>query len=187
MIGFAAMLCAVFIWEIIQPLLGIDYFRLYVVLASALGLLTGRLWNATVNWAVGRKATLWGMLLVSAGVVFAAENMLINGHTPYEAMTIHFREGTGIVMSFLWYGVLLGKAVCLSSITAALSGKKWAVWLCALLLCVTMPRDIWMRGAANPLVYLLPYALCAVGCALFCHVFLFDGAREGIVKKERSA
>ncbi len=172
---FAMVMGAMLLWEIFQPVLEIDYFRLYNLLAAALGLLAGLMWNAALNWASGGRAALWAMLVVGAGVALAAENMRVHGYTPYEAVTLPYREYGYVVQVILWYGVLAGKAVCLSSIAAGLGEKKWRVWLCAALLCLTAPRDLWLRGMIAPLRF-LPYGLCAAGFALFDTAFLFSGS-----------
>ncbi len=179
---FAMMLGVLLVWEIAQPFLSVDYFRLYDLVAVGLGLLTGKLWNAILNISTEYKWVLYVLLLVGVVVALAAENMTYYSYSAYEAMTHRYIERQKIVQAILWYGVLAGKAVCLSSVASAISDKRWTIWLCALLLCMTMPRDVWLPAMSAPW-HLLSYMLCAAVFAILGNVLLFGRAGQSQVKR----
>ena len=61
-------------WEVVQPLLRVDYFRLYAVAAVALGLLTGGLCAEVLHWIEGRRAAQGALLLIGTVAAYALEN-----------------------------------------------------------------------------------------------------------------
>ena len=101
--------------------------------------------------------------------------MFASGETVYARLLMHRNSfGLPVLAHLAIAGVLAGKAICLSSLLYALGERKWTVWLCAALLCATMPRMLWQAVGESPLL-VVGYVACAVGAAFYCQMFLFGG------------
>ena len=69
------VLCgAVLLMEIAKPIVQKGYFEVLAILATALGLLSGRLWNAMLDRSAGRKKVLGAFFAVGTAVALLAEN-----------------------------------------------------------------------------------------------------------------
>ena len=155
----AGLTGAALVWEIVQPLLRVDYFRLYAVAAVALGLLTGGLCAEVLCWIEGRRAAQGALLLIGTVAAYALENAEVAGYSLYEAATMRFSGGM-ISVALLMLMMLAGKAVCFSALIQPLTKRPFVPWLCLPLLLLTMPKALVQDIAALP-GWTIGYVLCA--------------------------
>ena len=156
----AGLTGATLVWEAVQPLLRVDYFRLYAVAAVALGLLAGGLCAEVLRWVEGRRAAQGALLLIGTVAAYALENAEVAGYSLYEAATMRFTGGM-ITVALLMLMMLAGKAVCFSALIHPLAKQPFAPWLCLPLLLLTMPKALVQDIAALP-GWTVGYVLCAV-------------------------
>ena len=145
----AGLTGATMVWEIVQPLLRVDYFRLYAVAAVALGLLTGGLCAEVLRWVESRRAAQGALLLIGTVAAYALENAEVTGYSLYEAATMRFTGGM-VSVALLMLMMLTGKAVCFSALVQPLAKRSFAPWLCLPLLLLTMPKALAQNFAALP-------------------------------------
>ena len=155
----AGLTGAALVWEVVQPLLRVDYFRLYAVAAVALGLLMGGLCAEVLRWIDGRRAAQGALLLIGTVAAYALENAEVAGYSLYEAATMRFSGGM-ISVTLLMLIMLAGKAVCFSELIQPLAKRPFAPWLCLPLLLLTMPKALVQDAAVLP-GWTIGYVLCA--------------------------
>lgn len=160
----AGLIGAALVWEIVQPLLRVDYFRLYAVAAVALGLLTGGLCAEVLCWIEDRRAAQGALLLIGTVVTYALENAEVAGYSLYEAATMRFSGGM-ISVALLMLMMLAGKTVCFSALIQPLTKHSLAPWLCLPLLLLTMPKALLVQDAAVLPGWTIGYVLCAAALA----------------------
>lgn len=145
----AGLTGAALVWETVQQLLRVDYFRLYAVAAVTLGLLTGGLCAEVLRWVEGRRAAQGTLLLIGTVAAYALENAEVAGYSLYEAATMRFSGGM-VSVALLMLMMLASKAVCFSALIQPLAKQSCAPWLCLPLLLLTMPKELVQDAVVLP-------------------------------------
>lgn len=179
---FGIIIAAVFLVEFLQMVLGLYYFRLYVILACAIGLALGAGFDVICCQTQKRRTIRWTMLGICVFAAICAEQLTRWGYSIYELATLPLREGQNVYSVLLITAVLLGKAICLGALAAPLLPPGKAAGLCAIVLLLASPTVLWKSLAAGQIWGPAVYLLAASGSAMVLCLWVF-GQRPSTASK----